>query len=511
MTAMAWWSRGKRANRPVAAPTRNLLVISDIHLGEDILIDGPELLNSYIRVLNGTLMGFLRGHQNAPEDGRPWHLIINGDMFDFVKMPLSQQDAVGLRPGSEQEALRKLDRIMRIHRPLFVAMTSFLLAGNFITIVEGNHDAEFFFDGVRGALRQEIVRLAGSQLRRQGLPLSHSHEVGERLTFSSWFVAEMGHYHIEHGHQYDSFCSFEHKLAPLEAPLEAAAEAVLTQPMSHRILPQVAELLGNFSTHGINDMKLTELLRLLRRLGLKNSWKLAVAYGALCALLLRQAGSRRRQGLRQMAVHQARRLRVLCAESCYSAGVLRALDKLKAPPAEYNLTTMLHLFWVDRLLVLGAGASVALTWLTFFNASWLQASMVMAFAGLCTVALSSVNPTPLRSVLRDAAAHIAQVTGAQYVIFGHSHQPECVNLYEAYGVGRSSQQPRYINGGSWVTREILRGDASEGMTFVKITARGAELLRWRGPDVAPICLQETGASEHSHPSPATRTPGQATG
>jgi hypothetical protein len=246
---------------------------------------------------------------------------------------------------------------------------------------------------------------------------------------------------------------------------------------------------------------------------MRTSWRLLVAYAALCALLLRQAGSRRQQGLRRMAVHQARRLRVLCAESCYSAGVLRALDKLKAPPAEYNLSTMLHLFWVDRLLVLMGGALVSLTWRLLFGASWVQASMVMAFAGLCTFALSALDPPPIRSVLRDAAAHIAQVTGAQYVIFGHSHQPECINLHEAYGVGRASLQPRYINGGSWVTREILRGDASEGMTYVKITARGAELLRWRGQDVAPICLQETGAPATTRQAAATaRTPaGQAAG
>lgn len=490
---MVWWSRGKSTNRTLPGLVANVLVLSDIHLGEDILVDGPKLLNSYIRALNGTLMGFLRGHQRSRENDRPWHLVINGDMFDFVKMPLAQDVASGVRPGSEQEALRKLDRIMRIHRPLFAAIASFLLDGHSLTIVEGNHDAEFFFDGVRGALRNEIVRLAGSQLRRLGQPSGLSHQVGERLTFSSWFVAETGHYHIEHGHQYDPFCSFEHKLAPIEAPLALAAETVLTQPMSHRILPHIAELMGNFSTHGITDLGLGDIWALVRGLGFKTSGRLARAYGALCVLLLSQAGERRRRGLQRLAVHQARRLRVLCAQSCYSAGVLRALDKLKAQPAEYALGTMLHLFWVDRLLVLSAGGAVALTWRFLFGASNVQAAMVMVFAAVCAAALRAFDPPPIRMVLRDAAARIAQVTGAQYVIFGHSHQPECVNLHTDYGVGRASMRPRYINGGSWVTREILRGDASEGMTYVKITVQGAQLLRWRGQDAVPVCLQEVSA------------------
>lgn len=506
---MAWWSRGKRSSVAAGPLDHNVLVISDLHLGEDILVDGPELLNSYIRALNGTLMGFLRGHQDNRVDNRPWHLVINGDMFDFVKMPLGPAAGQPVRAGSEQEALRKLDRILRIHRPLFMAIATFLLAGHTVTVVEGNHDAEFFFDGVRGTLRQEIVRLAGNQLRREGQPVHLSHEVGERLVFSSWFVAQTGHYHIEHGHQYDPFCSFEHKLMPLEAPLGPAADAVLTQPMSHRLLPRVAELLGNFSTHGINDLTLADIGRLLRSLGVRKSMQLTAAYAALGALLLRQAGSRRQQGLQQMAVHQARRLRVLCAESCYSAGVLRALDKLKAPPAEYNLPTMLHLFWLDRVAAIACGAAIGILWRTLWGATWLQVAMVQVFAVVCAVALKAWDPPAIRTVLRDAAARISQVTGAQYVVFGHSHKPECINLFDGYNVGRQSAQPHYINGGSWVTREILRGDASEGMTYVQLTASGAQLLRWRGLGEAPICLQDVRPAAPGRQQDTV--PGQKTG
>ena len=47
---MSWWSRLWRPQAESEPPTEfNLLVISDIHLGEDVLTSGPEHLSAYIR------------------------------------------------------------------------------------------------------------------------------------------------------------------------------------------------------------------------------------------------------------------------------------------------------------------------------------------------------------------------------------------------------------------------------------------------------------------------------
>jgi UDP-2,3-diacylglucosamine pyrophosphatase LpxH len=477
---MAWWSRLKRRNELRQHDDDNVLVISDVHLGEDILVEGPEVLHSYIRALNGALMGFLQAHAEAPEDGRAWHLVINGDMFDFVKMPLDARTGGQALPraGSEAEAQRKLERILRVHRPLFVGLAQFVLAGHRITIVEGNHDAEFYFDSVRGLLRQHIVRLAEAQLRRAGQPASGAHAVGERLAFSSWFVAAMGRYHIEHGHQYDPFSSFEHKLAPLEAAVQAQEHSALIQPMSHRLLPQIAELMGDFSTHGITSLTARRAFALVRGLGLRGLGQLLRAYATMGLMLLRRAGGRRRRAMQQMAASQARRLRVLGAEGCYSAGTLRALDKLRAPPAEYSLWRMVHLFWFDRVALMLLATLTACGWMAL-GASPVQGAAVLGFAALGALALCHLERPHTAEALRHAAAHIAQVTGARHVIFGHSHVPEHAPIAGVAGAA-------YINCGSWVTREILRGDAGVGMTFVKITAQGAQLLRWRDARRSPV-------------------------
>ena len=91
--------------------------------------------------------------------------------------------------------------------------------------------------------------------------------------------------------------------------------------------------------------------------------------------------------------------------------------------------------------------------------------------------LSKIKNPEISDILRNAAARIADQTGARYVIFGHSHHPELVDLREL-GVGRFGERAFYLNSGSWVTREILDDGSGQGMTYVEITSKGAALRRW---------------------------------
>jgi len=103
-------------------------------------------------------------------------------------------------------------------------------------------------------------------------------------------------------------------------------------------------------------------------------------------------------------------------------------------------------------------------------------------------ALTKVSSFDLVGYLRVAAAEIADRTGARYVIFGHSHHPELVNLSREFGTGRYGEQGFYLNSGSWVTREILDEGGGSGMTYVEITSEGASLRRWRDPKQGPDVL-----------------------
>ncbi|HET6346666.1 MAG TPA: hypothetical protein VFH51_17160, partial [Myxococcota bacterium] len=378
----------------------------------------------------------------------------------------------------------KLGRILEIHRPLFRALAIFLLEDHRVTLVEGNHDAEVYFPEVRQALTDELVRLAQAHLDRGG-GRGDPAALATRLSFCSWFTAAPGRYHIEHGHQYDQFCSFEYKLAPYDK----GDGRVLATPLSHRPLPYLAETLGDFSTHGIGHWSWRQLGRFVVSLGPRVLWTVARLYVVLGYELLRQAGPQRREELAAHAAAHDEQLRALSEGGPYSLGTLRALDGLKALPAEYSILKMLHVFYLDRLL--WTGASLAAAGLGGLCAGASAALGGLAVWGLGLWGLESWRIVDARPALRAAAARIAGLTGARYVVFGHSHDPEVIDLQAAYGVGAYGDAVFYLNSGSWVTREILRGEAGLGMTFVEITGEGATLKRWVGPDRPPRVLAGT--------------------
>ena len=489
---MTWLSRLWKSDVPREAVEdtverdQNVLVISDIHLGEDILQEGPAKLSEYIRILNGKLGEFIRAHCEPSADGRSWHLVINGDMFDFVKISLlpDEDEAAEMlsRPLTQAERQRglannpentawKLNRILEIHRPVFKELAGFLLAGNSVTFIEGNHDAEFYFSEVQERMTAFLSDLAESL---DGGAAGES--VVSRVRFRSWFDASPGRYHIEHGNQYDEMCSIEYNLSPHDA----AQEGTLAIPLSHRAMPYFAEILGDFSTHAIDKWTFGQWVRFIGSMGPRMVWVLAKLYWVVCLELVFQAGGNREKELQANREQHSLRLEELMKETPYGLETLRGLDRLRARPAEYSLWKMIHLFYVDRFLLV-AGTLVALLGSALLlegAALWWAMGSVVVAAVLLHYGLGKIRTPELVQTLRVAAARIADRTGARYVVFGHSHHPELVNLEEEFGVGRFGEGGFYLNSGSWVTREILR-EGGAGMTYVEITAKGAALRQWR--------------------------------
>src|SRR5205823_4534973 len=75
----------------LAERPHNLLAISDLHLGCDLRpgnrLDKP-------RPADGPLASFLRHHAAQREGGKPWRLILNGDIVDFVAITLVPKEPV---------------------------------------------------------------------------------------------------------------------------------------------------------------------------------------------------------------------------------------------------------------------------------------------------------------------------------------------------------------------------------------------------------------------------------
>ena len=455
------------------------LVISDIHLGEDILEEGSLKLSEYIKRLNFELSGFIRAHTENTESGPLWHLVINGDMFDFLKVNVdlesSSKSEANPYDNTPDKTVSKLIRIIEIHRPIFKAIAHFVRAGNRLTIIEGNHDAELYFDAVKETFRRELYALIEPESGYEYRFFS------EKVIFQNWFEARIGRYHIEHGHQYDPMCSFAHLLAPFEPSGEQ-----LAIPIVHRAIAPFTEVLGDFSTHGLEKWGMIDYLRFSFSHSPKIIWKLAKLYFSIAFDLVAKSGKKREQELFEFKQQHQEALDGLAQHTIYGLPILQELDRLKAKPAEYSWLKIFHALFLDRLLLLVMLPLILLVSVFVFE------GLNILWAGLALVAtvlaavytLNQVGGSDSEEKLRESAGQIAELTGARYIIFGHSHAPDLMMLKSvkdsSYG-----EHCFYINTGSWVTREIVSDDA-KGMTYAELNTEGAFLKRWHSREKPAI-------------------------
>jgi len=173
---------------------KKLITISDLHISTPPLDDfDPEIESKF--------NGFVSHLASAPEDVE---LVINGDFLDFVQAPPFEGmalEATAAAEGcplcfTEDQSLEKLQAIYQAHPSVFTSLQAFLSAkpGNEITVLPGNHDADFFWSRVQESLLQQMGRSVPGRLR------FHLERVYRPSSFPGVW--------IEHGHQFDKINSF---------------------------------------------------------------------------------------------------------------------------------------------------------------------------------------------------------------------------------------------------------------------------------------------------------------
>jgi UDP-2,3-diacylglucosamine pyrophosphatase LpxH len=200
----------------VDAPA-HVLVASDLHLhtGRDPVTGAYRATENFLA--DDTFAAWL-----ADADAADTLLILNGDVFDFIRImdaPATaehyerwSQVLARLGRSDTPEALRrsvsreekrfglrtddyktvwKLLLIAGGHRPFFGALADFLGGGGSLLLVKGNHDVELHWPLVRRAIRTHLVD--------RGAPLE---AVSERVGFADAGVTIRNLY-VEHGHEYE--------------------------------------------------------------------------------------------------------------------------------------------------------------------------------------------------------------------------------------------------------------------------------------------------------------------
>ena len=403
------WRAGPRP-LPSAEPSMRqppLIIVSDLHLdrGVDTAVtrDLAELVVTH------------PGHE----------IVLNGDVLN-----LSTE-----RPGFEPASV--VEQYLLGKTALVHALRAHLARGDSVTFLGGNHDAALGLPGVERAIRRVLaVDHAGS------------------LACLPWF-ARRGLVHIEHGHLYDADNAPNHPLVAPTWRTEPLGIAITRRFLApHRALE---------FCHRHDTTPMAGLRRVFALYG-PRAPKVVLGYFAYAARQCRSTWHKRcllaeqLEGQQMLATYAA-------AQGVEPDAVSRLLHDIPRPTHQRLRRTFARLY-LDRVVAsvgsvggaaaLVAGAPMSGLLLAGAGTTYLGASLARGknrYAGVVELAL------------RDAALRIAEITGAEMVVMGHTHDEDYT--------------PVYVNTGSFAYPN------EPGRPFVRVGADGSvERRRWTATDRA---------------------------
>jgi UDP-2,3-diacylglucosamine pyrophosphatase LpxH len=426
----------------------NLLVLSDVHLGSDLVQharpDAPERTRASER-RDRELIALLDWYRERPHSGRPWRLVIAGDLVDFIGMSVSSAgDEIATEPTDEERehglgsavdhTLAKLRRVAAHHRTVFAALGRFVDAGNALVIVRGNHDVDLHWEPVQAAFREVLAE--------------HAVFGRERVEFADWFYYEEGVVYIEHGHQYDDYCSYDHVLHPVLPSDPRRSHPSLSDVLLRYVVrPTHGMLEGGHDSAGA-----LTYVRFGARLGVRGLLGLAARFLAAVGFLISLWREHFSEAAKWVRSEHERKMELLAEARQISVVKLRALASLQRPPVTRSLLRILAGVMLDRVAVaLAAMASVV--W--FLAARWTLALGVELGIAVVSIVLvawlwgRARGALDASESLRERASSVAALFPAALVVMGHTHLPEVAEAPE--------NNATYVNLGAWAEEDTLDG------------------------------------------------------
>jgi UDP-2,3-diacylglucosamine pyrophosphatase LpxH len=442
----------------------NLLVLSDVHLGSDLVHavqpDAPRR-DGESDGRDRALASLFDWYRERPQGGRPWKLVIAGDFVDFVGMsvpapesgistPLDADDVELGLGGAEDHTIHKLRCVARRHDAVFSSLARFVRAGNTLVVVRGNHDVDFHWPAVQREFVQQLSE-------RTAL----SAEDEARIQFLPWFYYEEGRVYVEHGHQYDRYCSYEHVLHPVSPRDPRRSQRSLSDILLRHVVRPTRGLLET----GHEQAGALDYVAFAARLGVRGLVGLAARFAFAVARLFVIWSAHTTAGARAVREKHEGVMKDLAAKLDLSLERLRELSSLQRPPVTTSFTALARTVMLDRV-VLGLVSGTAVLFAFLFLPALHQALIA---TGAIALLLFLVNSFVFRgrgdiepsNELRDRAARVATLFPAAFIVMGHTHLPE---VHEPAG-----SPSVYVNLGAWAGHE----DESGRETHARRSVSGA--------------------------------------
>lgn len=162
------------------------IVLSDLHLGTGVRQGEP---NPFEDFRHDEELADLLGYYEREHEGTPIELVLNGDIFDLLKVKIS-----GKWPHeiTDEIATEKLRQCLDGHPRFVRALRDFLKrSGHRVVFIPGNHDLDMVMKGPQALLRRyvaanlpedrlEFVTQSDTYYLPDGIQIRHGHQL-ERI------------------------------------------------------------------------------------------------------------------------------------------------------------------------------------------------------------------------------------------------------------------------------------------------------------------------------------------
>lgn len=482
----------------------NYLLFSDVHLGADLVQHAAPWTIARLKKaarIDRDLSSMLEHYREARDPNRPWCLVIAGDLVDFIGMSIAPATETETALTSEERenglgsphdhAVQKMRAVARRHAQVFDRLARFIADGHRLVLIRGNHDVDFHWEQAQKAFIEAIVEKA------DGVQSVDERDafVG-RIEFSPWFYYVEGLLYVEHGHQYDSTCSYEHQLAPV-SPEDPRR---INWSFSDILLRSVVRPTRGLGSEGHDRATFLTYMRLAARMGFGGATALARRYISAIAQLIRISRSNFSQQAKAVREEQETRLLEMAHRARLGIDKVRALAHLAAPPLGREVMGILRGLFVDKMaMVLGGAVAIALVMLLDLPraASWTVGALTVLAVGLLYQQSTRARKRVFKytEALRRIAANIAELVPARFVVMGHTHEAV---------MARVATNTTYVNLGAWAVDDVGDEESHKSAPCTHLVIRHddegepkAEFFTWDADTgVRPLAVRSENAAEN---------------
>ncbi|MCC7442351.1 MAG: metallophosphoesterase [Bdellovibrionales bacterium] len=428
------------------ARAAHTVIVSDFHLAD---AEPPHPYNPLWKrfkrpklFLDRSFRRFIEHLQSlSPE---PIELVLNGDIFDFdsvmvfPRKPSFKVSWLERKRGlfAEEEKSRFKMKVMLDDHAVWVkALRDFVLGGNRLIFIIGNHDMELHWPSVQ----RDVVDA-------MELP----EEARDRVRFCEWFYVSNGDTLIEHGNQFDEYSMCADPVHPL---IRKGSRVFVRLPFGNLANKFLLNGMGLFNPH-VESSYIKKDLREYLVFFFKYVARtqpfifLSWFWGSMVTAIY-SIGEGMLPALRDPLMVEAR-VDVISEKANVSPRVTRSLRALHVHPAYFNPFKIMRELWLDRgilfLLLLGASFWMFSTVNVFVQISawWFLVPLFLLLPPF--VFYARTVESEVYKMQENAERQVpisARIAGVKRVVQGHTHRERHVWVEGVEVLNTGTWSPAY--------------------------------------------------------------------